>query len=136
MSVLNGTDIKLKRAGSEITLQSECSISFEREEIDITSKSLGGVKGVIAGKRSTSVSFSGFLDTTGTPNYNEILADWTAGTATTFEMTNGTNDTTLVSFSGSCVLTSFEVSAGVEDSVQVSGSFSVTGAVTLDNDGA
>ena len=136
MSVLNGTDLTLKRAGTAITLQSEVSISFEREEIDVTTKNLAGKKGVIAGKRSVSLSFSGYLDDGGTNNYTTILADWTNGTATTFEVTNGSNTTDLVSISGSCVLTSFEVSAGVEDSTQISGSFVVTGAPTLDRDGS
>jgi predicted secreted protein len=135
MAVLNGTDLTLKRAGTAITFQTECSISFEREEIDITSKNLAGKKGVIAGKRSASLSFSGFLDNAGTNNYTTLLADWTNGTATTFELTNGLATTSLVSFSGSCILTSFEVSAGVEDSVQISGSFVVTGTVAYDNDG-
>lgn len=139
MSILNGTSLKLQRANQEITLQSECSISFEREEIEVTSKTSGGKKAVIAGKRSASVSFSGFLDDASNatnPNYDEILADWEAGTATTFKLTNGAGDATLVEFSGACILTSFEVSAGVEDSVQISGSFTVNGTVTTDNDGS
>lgn len=136
MGVLNGTNLTLKRASTAITLQSEVSISFEREEIDVTTKNLQGKKGVVAGKRSASVSFSGFLDDAGTNNYTTILADWSNGTATTFEMTNGTTDDQLVSISGSCVLTSFEVSAGVEDSTQISGSFVVTGTPVFDRDGA
>lgn len=136
MSVLNGTNLTLSRAGTDITLQTECSISFEREEIEVTSKNLAGKKGVIAGKRSASVSFSGYLDTGGANNYTTLLADWTNGTATTWKLSNGASDTTLVEFYGAGILTSFEVSAGVEDSVQISGSFVVNGAVTIDNDGS
>lgn len=133
MSVLNGTSLKLSRGGSVITLQTECSVSFEREEIETTSKIDGGFKTVIAGKRSASVSFSGYLDTSGTPNYSEILADYTSGNATTFSMSNGASDATEITISGSCILTSFEVSAGVEDSVQVSGSFTASGTITVDS---
>ena len=133
MSVLNGTSLTLKRAGTAITLQTECSVSFEREEIETTSKNDGGFKTVIAGKRSASLSFSGYLDTSGTPNYAEILGDYTAGNSTTFSMTNGAVDATEITISGSCVLTSFEVSAGVEDSVQISGSFVASGTVAIDS---
>lgn len=129
MGVLNGTALTLRRGGTAITLQTETSISFEREEIDVTDKANGGKKTVIAGKRSASLSFSGFLDSdTANENYTDALADWTNGTATTFALQNSG---ATVAFSGSCVLTSFEVSAGVEDSVQISGSFTVSGAVTV-----
>lgn len=139
MAVLNGTDLKIETdivladTLVAITLQSEVSISFEMEEIETTSKSDGGYKTVIPGKRSANCSFSGFLDnadgaTQGNNNWWSILALWASDTGEcAISIDNGSG----VSFSGDAILTSFEVSAGVEDSTQISGSFVFNGDVTI-----
>ena len=133
MPVLNGTDLTIKTdavsdgANVALTLQSECSISFEMEEIEVTSKSSLGNKTVIPGKRSASCSFSGFLDDGDTNNWLTLLTLWASATGeTTITCDNGS-----VSFSGEAILTSLEVSAGVEDSTQLSGSFVFNGGVTI-----
>jgi predicted secreted protein len=135
MAVLNGTsltiqtDIVANDTPVDVTLQSEVSISFEMEEIDTTSKSDLGYKTVIPGKRSASCSFSGFLDDgDGANNWFSLLGLWASDSGqTTITITDDTN----VTFSGEAILTSMEVSAGVEDSTQVSGSFVFNGAVSI-----
>jgi|TARA_R100000479_G_scaffold70049_1_gene33645 TP901-1 family phage major tail protein len=133
MPVLNGTNLVLStdsvadNSQVDVTLQSEVSISFEMEEIDVTSKADGGNKTLIPGKRSASVSFSGFLDDTGTNNWFSLLSLWAGDSGECSIVVTDDN----VSFSGEAVLTSFEVSAGVEDSTQVSGSFVFNGNVTI-----
>ena len=138
MAVLNGTALKLSTdiadgaTQVDLTLQTECSISFEMEEIETTTKSDGGYKTVIAGKRSASVSFSGFLDAgsgaaNGANNWASVLTVWASTTgACNISLDNGS-----IAFTGNAVLTSFEVSAGVEDSTQISGSFVFNDEVTI-----
>lgn len=133
MAVINGTDLTISTDAVldgtqvDITLQSEVSISFEMEEIETTSKSDAGNKTVIPGKRSANCSFSGFLDDGGTNNYETLLTLWASATG---ECSISIDDGS-TSFSGEAILTSLEVSAGVEDSTQISGSFVFNGAVTI-----
>lgn len=133
MAVLNGTDLTIKTdvvladTFVAITAQTECSVSFEMEEIETTSKSDSGNKTVIPGKRSASVSFSGFLDNNDTNNWFSLMGLWASDSGEcAVKLDDGT-----VSFSGDAILTSLEVSAGVEDSVQISGSFVFNGDVTI-----
>ena len=140
MAVLNGTDLTISTDivaddGStlvDLTLQSEVSISFEMEEIETTSKSDNGYKTTIPGKRSATCSFSGFLDadaaaTNGNNNWWSVMALWASDSG---ECKVSVDDGS-ISFSGDAILTSFEVSAGVEDSTQISGSFVFNGNVAI-----
>lgn len=133
MAVINGTSLKISTdivttdTQVDLVAQSEVSVSFEMEEIEVTTKADGGYKKVIPGKRSATVSFSGFLDNDDTNNWLSIMTLWASDSGEcAIEVDDGT-----VSFSGDAVLTSFEVSAGVEDSTQISGAFVFNGDVTI-----
>ena len=146
MSILNGTLVLLKTdavAGtpSSVSLQTEASVSIEQEELDVTTKESGGFTEVIAGKRSGSVSFTAFLDLAEDNNMEEMTAFFNTGSTTArgtlldFEFGNATTPGSPAAgefeMSGSGLLTSVEITANTEESMQISGSITLSGQYTF-----
>lgn len=142
MGILNGTLVLLKTSttgGSpaSISLQTEASISIEQEELDVTNKESGGFTAVIAGRRSGSISFTAFMDLAEDNSLEEMTAFFNAGSTTArgtlmdFEFGNaatpGAPAAGEFEMSGAGLLTSIELGANTEESIQISGSITLSG---------
>jgi len=148
MAILNGSLflIAIDAEGGTVApvqLQTETSISIEQEELEVTDKDSQGFHKVIAGKKSGSLSFSAFVDTTtasGKKGIEDLLARFNVATVPgagtfqrgtlidwKFETGSSTGD---LAFAGSGLLTSLEISAGTEETATVSGSVTMSGPYT------
>lgn len=102
------------------------SISVNGESIDVTTFASGGWITRIAGLKSAEISLSGFLETGDTNGQTAIRTALINGTSVTCSaLMDGT-----AGWTGSFLVTSFEVSAAVDGEVGVSISLESTGAVT------
>lgn len=148
MAILNGSLFLYKMdavGGTEaaLQLQTETSLSIEQEELEVTDKDSQGFHKVIAGKKSGSLSFTSFIDTTtaaGKKGIEDLLARFNVATAPgagtfqrgsliawKFETGTATGD---LQFAGEGLLTSLEVSANTEETATVSGSVTFSGPYT------
>ena len=149
MAILNGTVyvVKMGTDGSEVLFadQTEGSISMNMETRDTTTKESSGYRELLGGLRSASLSFSGLVDSALTSSgdlaflMDHITGHATAANARTtthvvfgFDAGSGEGNDSL--FEGDVLITSVEVSAGVEDNVTVSATCEFTGAITYADD--
>lgn len=87
----------------------------------------GSAKTYITGLTDSTISISGLFDATA----DGYLAGVVGQSATlSFEYGPAGSTGGLVKYSGECIMTSYEVSASVGDSVQASADFQVTAAIT------
>lgn len=87
----------------------------------------GSAKTYIVGLSDATISISGLFDATA----DGYLAGVVGASATlSFEYGPAGSTGGNVKYTGECILTSYEVSASVGDSVQASADFQVTGAIT------
>lgn len=87
----------------------------------------GSAKTYITGLTDSTISISGLFDATA----DGYLAGVVGQSATlSFEYGPAGSTGGLVKYSGECIMTSYEVSASVGDSVQASADFQVTGQIT------
>jgi hypothetical protein len=92
-----------------------------------TFQATGSAKTFITGLTDASISVSGLFDSVA----DAYLAGVLGQTATlTFEYGPAGSTAGNIKYTGECIMTSYEVSASVGDSVQASADFQVTGAVT------
>lgn len=144
MGILNGTLVLLKVAAGDgsvvgqLDLQTEGTLTITQEEIEITNKESGGFSTFIGGKRGGSISFSGFFDPDeatnktlselvdsfdlASPGFSDRIVEFTFGTA-------AAGDGFLVTGEG--ILASLDVSANTEETVQVSGTITMSGSYTM-----
>lgn len=126
---MNGTLISITVGGTEISLQTEASVSLSAEMVDITTKEDDGWKKQLPRMRSGSLSFSVLHDEGEDYNMQEMWTAYTSNTAVSaIKFTTGTTGD--YEFSASGWFTSLEMSSGVEDNVTVSGTIEFDGAVT------
>lgn len=129
MAVMNGTLISVTIGGTEVSLQTECSISLNGELRDITNKESGGFKQSLMGLRSGSLNFSVLHDEAEDYNLQQMFTAWSSDTAIdVVKFTTGTTGD--YEFESDGWLTSLEMNAGTEDNVTVSGTIELDGAIT------
>ena len=104
------------------------SISFPREAEVLETTSFGSSdRTYIVGFKNATISIEGSFDAT----YDGYLAGALGQDATlSFEYGPEGSTSTQVKYTGECILTSYESTAGVGDVVSVSAEFQITGAVT------
>lgn len=87
----------------------------------------GSAKTYITGLSDATISISGLFDATADGYLAGVV-----GQAATLSFEYGPTGSTggMIKYTGECILTSYEVSASVGDSVQASADLQVTGAVT------
>lgn len=104
------------------------SISFPREAEVLETTSFGSSdRTYIVGFKNATISIEGSFDAT----YDGYIAGVLGQDATiSFEYGPEGSTSTRVKYTGECILTSYESSAGVGDVVNVSASYQITGAVT------
>ncbi len=104
------------------------SISFPREAEVLETTSFGSSdRTYIVGFKNATVSVEGSFDAT----YDGYLAGILGQSATvSFEYGPEGSTATFTKYTGECIMTSYETSAGVGDVVNFSASFQISGAVT------
>ena len=126
MAIFNGTDLILKvspsSGGAEAKLMhsQNVSLSMNVDTIDISTKDSAGFRDLLGGQKSFSLSADGLYDyspTAGTTtDPSDLVTQMLNRTEVTFTFTYGgslsAGDTY---YTGSGLVTSFEVSGGVED---------------------
>ena len=129
MAILNGTNVTITQGGTAIANATDCSISFTRELVDITTKDSGGYREVIPRQRQATFSVSGFVEMNETNGSQALSAACEGGTSLTvvFDMDDGTNTET---YSCSALCSSIEMSGGIEDAAQFSATLESTGTIT------
>lgn len=129
MAILNGTNVTVTSGGTVVTHTTDCSISLNREYIDVSTKDSGGARALLARQKSVSISINGLADLGDSNGHAVLSAAQLAGTELTivFDLDDGANDET---YSCSCVVTSCELSGGVEDAATFSATLESTGAIT------
>ena len=103
-------------------------VSFPRDAETAETTAFGNsAKTYIIGLTDATISISGMFDSTADGYLAGVL-----GFATPLNFEYGPEGSTAgkVKYSGSCLMTSYEVSASVGDAVQASADFQVTGAIT------
>jgi len=132
MAIYNGTAqlLKLGASGTEQTLiqLTNCSMSVNADLFDTTSKESNGWKSVMPGLRDVSYSGEGLADFATSDNYTlaEIFAAYNNRTLLSVKFTNGVN-----TFSQSGYISSFELSAPMEDVATYTIEVTGTGVLTL-----
>ena len=129
MAILNGTGVTVTEGGTTIAHATDCSISLNREYIDVSTKDSSGARALLARQQSVSISINGLAELNNDDGHQALSAAQLAGTTLTivFDLDDGANDET---YSCSCVVTSMEISGGVEDAATYSATLESTGAIT------
>ena len=133
MAIYNGTAqlLKLGAASTEEALiqLTNCSMSLNADLFDTTSKESGGWKSVLPGLRDVSYSGEGLADFTASATkytLTEIFNAYNSRTLLSVVFTNGTN-----TFTQSGYISSFELSAPMEDVATYTIEITGTGVLTL-----
>jgi TP901-1 family phage major tail protein len=133
MAIYNGTAqlLKLGTAGSEEALiqLTNCSMSLNADLFDTTSKESGGWKSVMPGLRDVSYSGEGLADFTASATkytLTEIFNAYNSRTLLSVVFTNTVN-----TFTQSGYISSFELSAPMEDVATYTIEITGTGTLTL-----
>ena len=87
----------------------------------------GSAKTYIVGLTDATISISGLFDATADGYLAGVIGH---ATALDFEYGPAGSDASNIKYTGTCFLTSYEVSASVGDTVQASADFQVTGQIT------
>jgi TP901-1 family phage major tail protein len=131
---MNGTSMRVKCGadGSEVVIGflTECSLSLNRDTREITNKDSGGDRKLLPTLRSGSVSFSAIHDEsdTATQTIKDLFTLFDADAITHVLFTTGVVGE--FEFEADAVITSLEMSAPMEDSVTISGTFELSGEIT------
>ena len=137
MAVFNGTDLILKLSstsgGSEFKLlhATSCTISMASDTIDITDKDSSGFLTQLQGQRSHTLQADGLMDFTSslsTTDPDEIFTQMMNRTTVSFTFQKDPAEG--VTYTGSGIITSLEISGGVEDAPVYSVSLQGTGTLT------
>jgi TP901-1 family phage major tail protein len=133
MAIYNGTAqlLKLGTSGSEETLiqLTNCSMSVNADLFETTSKESGGWKSVMPGLRDVSYSGEGLADFTASATkytLTEIFNAYNSRTLLSVVFTNTVN-----TFTQSGYISSFELSAPMEDVATYTIEITGTGVLTL-----
>ena len=133
MAIYNGTAqlLKLGAASTEEALiqLTNCSMSLNADLFDTTSKESGGWKSVMPGLRDVSYSGEGLADFTASATkytLTEIFNAYNSRTLLSVVFTNGTN-----TFTQSGYISSFELSAPMDDVATYTIEITGTGVLTL-----
>ena len=128
MAIINGTVWLLALGGTDLPDQTEGSISVNMDMIDITTKDSSGVRELLPGLRSGSISVSGLVDDQGTGGAGGVL--FTALNSQTVQtIVFGLDSTNDYHYTCSGYCSSLEVSGSTEDNVTYSATFEITGGI-------
>ena len=139
MAIQNATDVVLSvttASGLEpIAHATSASVSFNMDLRDSTSKSSGGWQENLGGLKSYELSGDAFVEvdptTDGSKAYlEELYTAWEARRAISAKFGMSVSGSEVLTFTGSALITSISVDAGVEENATYSISLTGTGPVT------
>jgi len=133
--VINGTLLRVTLGGDKTIYATSSTLSMSMETRETINKdNTGSWASAEAGTKSATLTFEGqysqddTVDAEARVDGPGIFTLFDAGTAVSWKMTTGvTGDD---EYSGTGLITSFEVSAPVEENSTYSGTITVTGAIT------
>lgn len=138
MAILNGTFGMIAVGGDVIANLTSVDITKSVATIDISSKTSGGNRELIAGQFSFSGSASGFFEDgagAGTDTYEHLVSLMQAKTAVTllyteYDATGTTAATGKENYTGSIIITELSRTDGLEEAATFDISFEGTGALS------
>jgi predicted secreted protein len=125
--VFNGTNLILKVESNTLGHTTSCSMSFNSDLPEATTKDSAGFQELITGVKSGEISFDGLVAYDDTANAIELADFLIAGTQLTCIF--GTTATGDAIYTVEGFLSSIEMSAEMESPVSYSGSISTTGSI-------
>jgi len=127
--IVNGTLMTLSNGGVVIGSTTSHSFSQSMETRDATTKSSSGVEEVLEGLISHEISFEGLVAWSVANTYEELSVILNARTVQSLTFSTEVAGDPRYSMSG--YLTSLSMEAGLESSMTFSGTFKVTGIITV-----
>ncbi len=125
--VFNGTSLILKIEGTALGHTTSCSMTFNADLPEATSKDSSGYQELITGVKSGEISFDGLVAYDDTANAIELADYLIAGTQLTCIFGTAASGDAVYTAEG--FLSSIEMSAEMESPVTYSGSISTTGSI-------
>jgi predicted secreted protein len=126
--VFNGTNLILKIEDTALGHTTSCSMTFNADLPEATTKDSGGFQEVIAGLKSGEISFDGLVAYDDTANAIELADYLIAGTQLTCVFGTAASGDDVYTVEG--FLSSVEMTAEMEAPVSYSGSITTTGSIT------
>ena len=125
--VFSGTNLILKIEGTTLGHTTSCSMTFNADLPEATTKDSSGFQEVIAGVKSGEISFDGLVAYDDTANAIELADYLIAGTQLTCIFGTSASGDDVFTVEG--FLSSVEMSAEMESPVTYSGSIITTGSI-------
>ena len=126
MAKFNATDIRIEVDGNTIAHETEASIEFSRDMIDVTSKDSSANREIIPGLRSFSMTFSALVDYAKTFGIDGVLDSWLNGTLVTIKYRSTTAGNS--EYTGSGFFSTLSAEGPLEDAHTFSGTIEGTAA--------
>jgi predicted secreted protein len=119
----------------------DLSVSISTDTRDTTTKNNGGYRAILPGLKSLSVNFTAYYANNATNGFDELMADFLAGTKQTVKISSIDWDATSeppapteiagdMEISFEAYITSLELSAGVEDNTSYTCTLECVSAIT------
>jgi len=128
MAVFNGTNIAVTLGGTAVAHATECSLSLNQETIEVTTKDSSGMRELIPGLKSGSISISGLQEVAGSAGVKALAGAMNTGAAVALVFDQV--ETSGEKWTANGILTSLELAGGTEDAPTYSASFELTGTIT------
>ena len=130
MAKVNGTNMVVIANGVCIAASTSCTLNTNMNLPDATSKDSAGWAEHIRGLRDWSVDFDALYDPSGVYSAEELIDTIINRTAVTIEFATEGSGNGGLKWSGSASLESHSLSAPMEETVTINGSFKGNGALT------
>ena len=125
---MNGTLLGVYVGSTLVAHATEGSISLSMDTRDVTTKDSSGMRELLEGTKSGSISVSALYAEDAAYGVEDLMTAWANRTALTVKFSTEVSGDHY--WSANAYLTSLEVSASTEDNASYSASFELTGAVT------
>ena len=125
---MNGTLLGVYVGSTLVAHATEGSISLSMDTREVTTKDSNGMRELLEGTKSGSISVSALYAEDAAYGVEELMTAWANRTALTVKFSTEVSGDHY--WSANAYLTSLEVSASTEDNASYSASFELTGAVT------
>jgi len=130
MAVFNGTNVAVLISSTAVAHATECSMTLNHDIIEVTTKDSSGMRELIPGLKSGSISVSGLQEVTGSNGIKALTQTFNTGTAVTVVFDQGIASDGEKFTNTGAILTSLEMSGGTEDAPTYSATFELSGTIT------
>lgn len=128
MAVRKGDDIVIEIGGTKVNAEMTNDLSFDVDEIDVTTKDSGGFKEFLAGELGGQANFEGKYDDAASYGYSQLFA--AAKAKNSVNVVYGLNANGNSAYSFSAIITNVSLSGPKNDAATFSGTLRVTGEPT------